>query len=115
MGNWRCQSVGAPLTEAGLTGPDDGVGPVRDLELGEDVRDVVANRLRAEAKVAGHLDVGMASGEELEDFPLSLRQLGKGQDGGVPVREEPYLSHGTETPMESVPAAFEKERCKSKN
>lgn len=24
-----------------------------------------------------------------------------------------YLSHGTETPMESAPAAFEKERCKS--
>ena len=36
--------------EAGLAGPDDRLAAVRDLELVEDVRDVVADRLRRDAE-----------------------------------------------------------------
>ena len=34
-----------PSAEAGLVGADDGLGPVGDLQLGEDGRDVVRHRL----------------------------------------------------------------------
>jgi hypothetical protein len=38
---------GLGVTKAGVAGPQDGLGTVGDLELGEDGGDVVGNRLAA--------------------------------------------------------------------
>jgi hypothetical protein len=41
------------------------LGPVGDLQLGEDVRDVVAHRLGAHVKLPGYLGIAAASGYEV--------------------------------------------------
>lgn len=41
------------LAEPGFAGADDGLCPVGDLELGEDVRDVVGYRLGIRAETSG--------------------------------------------------------------
>jgi len=48
------------------------LGPVSDLELREDVRDVVPHSLLAEEKSARDRLVALAPSDQLEHFPLAL-------------------------------------------
>src|SRR5215472_4040563 len=63
------------LSHAGVPGLDDGLGPVGDLEFGEDVRYVVADCLGAERQPACNHAVGPALGEQVEDLVLAVGQL----------------------------------------
>src|SRR6266540_7336795 len=49
---------------------------VADLELREDVRDVIANRVRADEELLRDLGVLLTACEQLQDLDLALRQLG---------------------------------------
>jgi hypothetical protein len=60
------------LPQTRFSGADDRLGSVGDLQLGEDVRDVVAHGLRAEGELPGDRGVGMALGYELKDLTLSV-------------------------------------------
>ena len=64
-------------TEAGFSRTDDRLSAVGDAELREDVRDVVADRLRAEHEVARDVGVRATLGYELEDLALAIGQLGE--------------------------------------
>jgi hypothetical protein len=46
----------------GLAGSDDGLGPVGDLQFGEDVRDVVTDGLGTQVEVGGNLRVAQSTG-----------------------------------------------------
>jgi len=48
------------VAEAGVAGPEDGLGAVGHLELGEDRREVVGDRLGAKGELVGDLVVGAA-------------------------------------------------------
>ena len=80
---------GAPAPQAGLARPHDRLGPVADLELREDVRDVVADGLGRQAEGRGDVGVGPPLGDQLEDLALALGELGKrgGVDAGRRPRE----------------------------
>jgi hypothetical protein len=56
------EALASLATQAGLAGPDDGLGAVGDLELEEDVGDVVADGLGAEMQAAGDLLVAHSPG-----------------------------------------------------
>src|SRR2546421_52648 len=49
---------------------------VVDLELHQDVRDVVLDRLRADVEVGGDLRVVLAVRDQLEDLDLAVGELG---------------------------------------
>src|SRR6266536_3435108 len=48
---------------------------VADLELREDVRDVIANRVRADEELLRDLGVVLSACEQLQDLDLALGQL----------------------------------------
>jgi hypothetical protein len=75
-------------TEPGVAGFVDGLGAVGDLELGEDVRHVVADGLGAEVQLADDVGVAAALGEQGQYFAFTFGQLGNaaGCRGAVPVR-----------------------------
>ena len=50
------------MAEACVAGPQDGLGAVGHLELGEDGRDVVRDRLGAKAQLVGDLAIVAAGG-----------------------------------------------------
>jgi hypothetical protein len=54
------------LAKTGFSGPEDGLCPVGYLELGEDVRDVVAHGLGAHVQEFGNFGVVVALGYEVE-------------------------------------------------
>src|SRR3990172_10191340 len=66
---------------ARLARPYDGLGPVGDLELAEDVRDMVAHGLRREHQALRDGQVVQATCDQLEDLPLALGELGEGLRG----------------------------------
>ena len=76
-------TVRAPLdrwsggAESGVAGSDDGLGAVGDLELGEDVRDMVADGFRAEVQPAGDVGVAAALGEQRQHFAVAFGQYGE--------------------------------------
>ena len=51
--------------EPNLAGAHYRLGPVGDLQLGEDIRDVVAHRLGAHVKLPGYLGIGATPGYEV--------------------------------------------------
>jgi hypothetical protein len=53
------------MVEAGAAGAQDGLGAVGDLELGEDGRQVVSDRLDAEGELLGDLVVVAAGGDQV--------------------------------------------------
>jgi hypothetical protein len=63
--------------EAGGAGPDDGLGPVGDLEFGEDAGYQVADCLGAEEEALGDIGVGVSGGDEVEDFAFACGQVGE--------------------------------------
>jgi hypothetical protein len=60
--------------EAETSGRCGGIAAIGDAELGEDVRDVVHDRARADRKLVGNLAVGGVAGHESQDFELTRRQ-----------------------------------------
>lgn len=50
--------------ETGIASPEDGLGPVGYLELGEDIRSVVTNRFTAQGEGFGYFLVGVLLGHE---------------------------------------------------
>jgi hypothetical protein len=65
------------VAEAGVAGAQDGLGAVGHLELGEDSREVVGDRLCAEAQPFGDLVVGAAGGQQVQNLTLPGGQLGE--------------------------------------
>lgn len=57
------------LSHASLAGTN-GQGAISYLQFAEDVRDVVAHRVRAEDEACGDLGIGVTLGDEGEDFAL---------------------------------------------
>ena len=68
----RC--VGPRAAEPGVPGPDDRLRAGGQAELGEDVGDVVAERLGADLEPRRDLGVVEAAGDEVEDLGLAGRQ-----------------------------------------
>src|SRR5688572_24960164 len=68
---------GRVLPQPGAAGASDGLGSVGDLELAEDDRDMVANRLLRQEELTGDPAVVEASGHQVEHLPLPLAQLGE--------------------------------------
>src|SRR4051812_8466098 len=54
---------------------DGGLDAVVDLELHEDVRDVVLDRLRADVELAGDHCVVLPVRDQLQDLDLAVREL----------------------------------------
>src|SRR5215212_8387010 len=59
----------------GVAGADDGLRPVGHLQLEQDVRDVVSNRLQAHEQLPGYLLVALALGNQGEDLLFALGEL----------------------------------------
>src|SRR5215211_3443166 len=72
------ESGKAVLAKTGFSGPEDGLRPVGYLELGEDVRDVVAPGLGTHVQEFGNFGVVVALGYEVEYLPLAGGELGEG-------------------------------------
>lgn len=64
---------GPGLPQSGPTSPDDGLRSVGHLQLGEDARDVVADRLGAQAEVPGYCRVVQPPGNQVQHLPLPVR------------------------------------------
>ena len=60
---------------ARLASAQDRLGPVGDLKLGKDVRDVIADRLGSQTEPVGDLGVGQVLLDEDEDLVLSFGWL----------------------------------------
>src|SRR6187402_2547433 len=70
--DWGRSPAGASgPAEAGVAGEHDRLRAVLDLELGEDVRDVVAHGLLGEAERRGDLGVVAALGDQLHQLVLA--------------------------------------------
>jgi hypothetical protein len=67
------------MSKPGVPRPQDRLGPIRDLEFGEDCRDVVGHRLAAEAEPLGDLVVVVAGGDR-GDGPGGLLLFGALED-----------------------------------
>jgi hypothetical protein len=70
------------VAEAGVAGAQDGLGAVGHLQLGEDGREVVGDRLAAEAEPFGDLVVVAAGGQQVQDLAFPGGQLGERGRGG---------------------------------
>ena len=58
----------AVLSQTRFPTADDRLGSVSDLQLGEDVRDVVANGFRAQRQLPGDPRVGVSLRDKVEDL-----------------------------------------------
>src|SRR6516225_4522845 len=67
------------LSHAGVPGLDDGLGPVGDLQLGQDVGHVVADGLVTERQTGCDRGVGAALGEQIEHLAFPAGQLREGR------------------------------------
>src|SRR5204863_7759272 len=98
--------LGRLASEARFAGTHDRLGSIGDAELVEDVRDVVADRLVADAEPGPDLGVRAALGDQLEDLVLAVGELrkrrgrrrpGRGEEGlelrGDPLAED-HLADG---------------------
>ena len=65
-------------SESSLPSPDDRLSSIRDLELVEDDRHVVADRLGAKEELARDLAIGGTRRDEVEDLALPGGELGEG-------------------------------------
>src|SRR5437870_427323 len=71
-------ALSAGRSETPIARKDDGLGPRPHPELVEDVGNVVANGLPAQAEPLGHLRVAQSLGEQGEDGPLARGQRREG-------------------------------------
>lgn len=78
-----------------VAGPDDGLGPVVDLELGEDAADVVADGLVRDGQPPGDLPVVEPGGDQVEDLQLARSQP---REGLLPGRGRQRAEEGLEPP-----------------
>ena len=69
------------LAKTGFSGPEDGLRSVGYLQLGEDVRYVVAHGLGAHKQEFGDPGVVVALGYEVEHLTLAGGELGEGFRG----------------------------------
>jgi hypothetical protein len=74
-------STGTVLTPTRLSCPDDGLDPVGDLELVEDIGEVIAHRFGTENQALCNLGIVVSLGQQREDLTLALGQFGKGLRG----------------------------------
>src|SRR5215207_7933654 len=82
------------LSQARLPGTDYRLGPISNLQLGEDVRDVVAHSLGAQMELFRDGGVGVSLRDEVQDRALALgeswKDLGRhGRTWGGEVGEHP--------------------------
>src|ERR687898_2840190 len=75
--------LGSFAAESGLTRADDGLCSIGDLQLGEDVGDVVADRFGAEVEALRYLGVRLVTGDEDQDLAFPVGKLGEGFRGRV--------------------------------
>src|ERR687891_574469 len=74
------------LDDPASNGVNSRLDAVLDLQLHEDVRDVVLDRLRADEELARDLGVVLAVRDQLQDLELAVGELGPDRRGGVLVR-----------------------------
>src|SRR6202012_3025322 len=85
----RFAAPAAAAAQARVPGPDDGRRAVADLELGQNGRDVVADRLLAQPQPPGDGGVGLTRRDQVEHVVFALGQVGEtGRDPGRPAAEE---------------------------
>src|SRR5829696_7769160 len=85
------------LDDSAADGVDRRLNAVLDLQLHEDVRDVVLDRLRADEELAGDLGVVLAVRDQLQYLELAVGELGADRLGGVHIlglRAEPLQDLG---------------------
>src|SRR5690348_9553120 len=70
------------VTETGLPRADDRLRPIRHLQLSEDAGHVVADRLQAEEELISDRLIVPAGGDQGENLPFPLGQLGEEGGGG---------------------------------
>src|SRR5215212_2519400 len=75
-GPWRRGPLASP--EPCLTGTDDCLGSIGDLQFRKDVRDVIADGFWTQLEAPGNLGVGLVLGDQGKDLVLPLGELGKG-------------------------------------
>jgi hypothetical protein len=69
------------LSQPRHSGSDDGPSTIGDLQLGEDVRDIVAHRLRTQSESLCDGRVWAALGDEVQDLTLAVGERPEGQRG----------------------------------
>src|SRR5215210_4118085 len=88
------------LSQPRLSGANDGLSTVGDLQLGEDVRDVVAHRLRTQRELLCDGRVWATLGDEVQDLALAVGErregLGHGRSRACEVREHPFSNRRAE-------------------
>jgi hypothetical protein len=84
----RLLSLPCPLAlpQTRFSGPNDGLGSVGYLQLGEDVGDVVPHGLRAQVELFGDRGVRVPPGDELKDLALAVGKGGEGLGRGAALR-----------------------------
>ena len=65
------------LNKASVIGGNDSLNAVSDAELAEHRRDMCLDRGLAEVELAGEFGVGKAAGDQAEDLPLALGEVGE--------------------------------------
>ena len=97
----------------GLARAHDRLRAVCDLELREDVRDVVADRLLAEHEVPRHPGVVVALRDQLEHLALALGELGERLRGVARARHREVLDHALRDvgPEDRLAAADRRDRA----
>jgi hypothetical protein len=70
-----CPSDAGLPSQARVPGLHDGLGPVGDLQLGQDVGDVIAHRLLAQPQPGRDRRVGPALGDQIQHLAFPVRQL----------------------------------------
>src|SRR5919205_1084059 len=89
------------LSHARLPGTDDGLGPISNLQLGEDVRDVVAHGLGAQMELFRDGGVGVSLRDEVQDLALAVGECwkvwgGTGRRWGGEVGDPLFCNRRTE-------------------
>src|SRR3990172_3044922 len=72
-------------------GPRGRISAVGDVELAEDVADVAPHRVRADEELLGDFGVGLAAGDEPQDFDLAFGEAVRVGGTRLPTRSDRLL------------------------
>src|SRR5207248_60079 len=76
---WSCFPLGTAFTsQARISGAHNGLCPISDLELAEDIGDMVLHRLGTQHQLPGNRSIALALGDQVEDLALTLSEVREG-------------------------------------
>src|SRR5262245_56364841 len=94
IGRASLEAPTGPLDDPAADGVDRRLDAVLDLQLHEDVRDVVLDRLRADVQRLGDLRVVLAVRDQAQHLELAVRELGADSFGALIEGDRPHaLEH----------------------